>query len=546
MAGIRRRGRTAALAVALALGALGGALALGEGPARAQEATGPNVIVIMSDDQAPGMMRALPTVQRELGARGTVFTNAFATFPLCCPARASLLTGQYAHNHGTLGNNPLSGGGYQALTEPGKNLARWLQANGYATAFAGKWLNGLRSPRAAPRGWDQWSGLIGEGGDGLSSYYDFDVFEPDGKPRHYGERPRDYQTDVLTRDYAVPFIAAQAIDPRPFFMWLAYHPPHSGVGRNDLAGRRCSDGPPVERGSKQSAIPPKRHARRYIDARVPRSPSFNERDVSDKPKLVARRPPLSERDLETIDRDYRCGLAALKALDDGVADIIGELRATGQLANTMLIFLTDQGVMTGEHRIKRGKNRPYEEAIGIPLLIRGPGVMPGGVVEAPVANVDVAPTILDYAGATIPAGLARPIDGQSLRAPLTGVPADPDRAILIEGRDNTDRSRHGYKVPSYVGVRTSRYAYVEYHRANYGTQDEGIAAPIGAGRRTERELYDLVRDPNQLRNLAHDHAYARARTELAVLVAQLENCEASECAVSAEVSAPRGVRNAQD
>jgi arylsulfatase A-like enzyme len=536
--------RTRALAAAAAPALLAALIAIaGRGEdARAQVPAGPNVIVIMSDDQGPGMMRALPTVQRELGERGTTFTNAFASFPLCCPARASLLTGEYAHNHGTLGNNPLSGGGYQALLEPGKNLARWLQANGYATAFAGKWLNGLRSPKAAPRGWDQWSGLIGEGGDGLSSYYDFDVFEPDGTPRHYGERPGDYQTDVLTRDYALPFIDAQRIDPRPFFMWLAYHPPHSGVGRNDLAGRRCSDGRPNERGSKQSAIPPKRYARRYIQARVPRPPSFNERDVSDKPKLVARRPPLSARDLETIDRDYRCGLAALKALDDGVADIIGELRATGELANTVLIFLTDQGVMAGEHRIKRGKNRPYEEAIDIPLLIRGPGVVPGAVVDAPVANIDLAPTILDYAGAEIPPGLARPIDGTSLTTTLAGGPADPERAILIEGRDNTERSRHGYKVQSYVGVRTARYAYFEYHRANYGTQDEGVAAPIGAGRRTERELYDLVRDPNQLRNLARDPGYSFARSELAGLVERLERCAGAECAVSAGVSGPRRPR----
>ena len=542
MAGTRRRGRIAALATAFAIATVAGALALADRPARAQEAVGPNIIVVMSDDQAPGMMRALPTVQRELGTRGTTFTNAFASYPLCCPARATLLTGEYAHNHGTLGNNPLSGGGYQALREPGKTLASWLQANGYNTAFAGKWLNGLRSPHAAPRGWDQWSGLIGEGGDGLSSYYDFDIFEPDGKPRHYDERTRDYQTDVLTRDYALPYVDAQAFEPGPFFLWLAYHPPHSGVGRNDLAGRRCSEGPPDERGSKQGAIPPARYARRYINARVPRSPSFNEQDVSDKPKLVARRPRLSERDLETIDRDYRCGLAAVKALDDGVGDIIAELRATGQLANTLLIFLTDQGVMAGEHRIKRGKNRPYEEAIGIPLLIRGPGVVAGGVVDAPVVNADLAPTILQFAGATVPDGLARPIDGTSLATPLAGGPADPNRAIPIEGRDNTERSRHGFKVRSYVGVRTARYAYFEYHRANYATQDDGIAAPIGAGRRTERERSDLVRDPNQLRNLARDPGYGFARAQLAALTERLARCEGAECVVSGAISGPRRPR----
>ena len=504
-----------------------------------REPADPNFIVIMSDDQGPAMMRALPTVSRELGARGTTLTNAFATYPLCCPARATLLTGEYAHNHGTVGNNPLSGGGYRALLDPERNLAAWLQADGYDTAFAGKWLNGFRTPRAAPPGWTQWSGLVGEGGDGLSSFYDYDVFEADGKPRHYGSAPSDYQTDALTRDYALPLIDAQAIDPSPFFLWLAYHPPHSGLGRNDPAGQRCSDGPPGERASKQSAIPPPRYAQSDLRAPVPRPPSFDEADVSDKPKFVSHRPRLTDKELETIERDYRCGLSALRALDDGVSQIVERLRLTGQLENTVLIFLADHGVMAGEHRIKRGKNVPYEEVIRIPLLIRGPSIAAGGEISAPVANADLAATILDLAGAPIPAELSRPLDGTSLAPALAGGPPDPDRVVPIEGRDNVAASRHGFKVRSYVGVRTSRYAYFEHRRANYDTETEGIAAPIGAGRTTERELYDLVRDPNQLRNLDRDPVYAAARAELAELVAALERCSGPECVLSAPVSAPK-------
>jgi len=526
------------LATALAAAAVAAGLTAGA-PAQTTEATGPNIIVVMSDDQAPGMMAALPTVRRELGGRGATFTNAIATYPLCCPARATLLTGEYAHNHGTLGNSPLSGGGYRALIDPERNLAAWLQAGGYDTAFAGKWLNGLRTPRKSPPGWDLWSGLVGEGGEALSSFYDFDVFEPDGTPRHYGDRPADYQTDVLTRDYALPYIAGQAVEPGPFFLWLAYHPPHSGVGRNDAAGRRCTDGPPGERSSKQSAIPPPRYARSYLNARVPRSPAFDERDVSDKPKFVNRRPPLSDRDLETIARDYRCGLAALRALDDGVGEIVEQLRTTGQLADTVLVFLPDQGVMSGEHRIKRGKNVPYEEAIRIPLLVRGPSIVPGSVIEAPVPNVDLAPTILEYAGVDVAPSIARPIDGVSQVAALAGAPADANRAVLIEGRDNVAKSRHGYKVRSYVGVRTRRYAYIEYRRGNFAALDEGIAAAIGVGRTAERELYDLARDPDQLRNLAGDPRYAAAARELRALTALLERCEGAECALSSEVSGPR-------
>ena len=460
MAGVVHR-RRSALAAALISGLAAAALALGpapdQAPAAAGDDPGPNIVVVMSDDQGPGMIKALPTVGLELGTRGVVFENAFATFPLCCPARATLLTGQYAHNHGTLGNNRLSGGGYQSLIDKDRNLAAWLQADGYDTAFAGKWLNGLRTPRKPPPGWDSWSGLVGEGGDGLSSFYDFDVFEADGTPRHYGNETADYQTDVLTRDYALPYIGAQAVEPGPFFLWLAYHPPHSGTGRDDAAGRRCSDGPPADRASQQSAIPPPRYARHYLRAPVPRSPSFDERDVSDKPKLVSRRPPLSDRDVETIDRDYRCGLAALRALDDGVGEIVAQLRATGQLSNTVIVFVADQGVMAGEHRIKRGKNVPDEEAIGIPLMIRGPGVVPSRVV-APVGNPDIAATLLEFAGAEVPPELARSADGVSQVPVLAGAPPDADRAVLIEGRDNVAKSRHGFKVRSYVGVRTQRYA----------------------------------------------------------------------------------------
>ena len=313
-----RRSRVA-LATALAAGAVAAGLTAGA-PAQTTEATGPNIIVVMSDDQAPGMMAALPTVRRELGARGATFTNAIATYPLCCPARATLLTGEYAHNHGTLGNNPLSGGGYRALIDPERNLAAWLQAGGYDTAFAGKWLNGLRTPRQAPPGWDLWSGLVGEGGEALSSFYDYDVFEPDGTPRHYGDRPADYQTDV-----AHPRLRAalhrRAGGRTGAVLPLARLSPAALRGR---AQRRR--GPPLLRRPAGRALRASRarsrrprYARSYLNARVPRPPARSTSATSPTSRsssTAARRS--RDRDLETIARDYRCGLAALRALDDGV------------------------------------------------------------------------------------------------------------------------------------------------------------------------------------------------------------------------------------
>ena len=222
------------------------------------------------------------------------------------------------------------------------------------------------------------------------------------------------------------------------------------------------------------------------------------------------------------------------------AQIVDQLRATGQLSNTVIVFLADQGVMAGEHRIKRGKNMPYEEAIRIPLLIRGPGVAAGREIAEPVANADLAPTILDLAGATIPAELARPIDGVSL-APTLGRRARPTPSGRSRSRGATTSlgSRRGFKVRSYVGVRTARYAYFEYRRADFDDSQPGcLGRRSGPGGRPKRELYDLARDPYELRNLAREPRYGAARAQLAGLTATLERCSGPACVVSASPPGP--------
>ena len=524
------------LTVSLVVLAIGGA---GGASGQLVSAKPPNVIVVMTDDQGPGTMKALPSVIEHIAHPGAIFERAIATYPLCCPSRASFLTGQYAHNHGTLGNGPRSGGGYQALSEPRRTLASWLQAAGYETAFIGKWLNGLRTPRVAPPGWTRWHGLVGRGGEGLSSFYDYDVFESDGTPRHFAKAPSDYQTDALTREYALPLISEQAVTPGPFFLWLAYHPPHDGIGRDDAAGRRCSLGRPDARGGRQSAIPPPRYARRYRSAAVPRPPSFDERDLSDKPRFLRRRPPLSREDREVIALNHRCGLAALLAVDDSIEAIVEALRTTGQLDNTILVFTTDQGTFTGQHRIKSGKNRPYEEAIRVPLYMRGPGIEPGSVIRGPVGNIDVAPTILELTGAGMPRDLAREIDGVSLAPQLNEGGDGRDRVILIEGRGNVSRGPGGFAVRSYVGVRTDRYAYIEHRRASVPTAAAGTRLEIGAGRMTDVELYDLLRDPHQLASAHASPRYRAVRRELARLVDRLDRCTGPGCLVAEPLPAPR-------
>jgi arylsulfatase A-like enzyme len=170
--------------------------------------------------------------------------------------------------------------------------------------------------------------------------------------------------------------------------------------------------------------------------------------------------------------------------------------------------------------------------------MRGPGIAPGSVLDGPVGNIDVAPTILELTGAAMPADLARVLDGVSLMPELT-VGADPsDRAILIEGRDNVSRARGGFAVRSYVGVRTDRYAYVENRRASAPSKAAGAALEIGLGRTTDVELYDLLRDPHELKNVERDPRYRRVRSVLAALADRLDQCNGPGCVVTESVPAP--------
>ena len=283
------------------------------------------------------------------------------------------------------------------------------------------------------------SGWSAPGGESLSSFYDFDIFEADGSPRHYGSAPRDYQTDVLTRDYALPLIAEQATTPGPFFLWLAYHPPHDGLGRNDQAGRRCSIGQPDGRG----VVKPKRDSRSPCYAtRFPSAP----RPAS---ALVQRARPLRQARVRaaahprssagpgggsistTVVRWRLCSRSTSRRGDRR------RTRATAQLDNTILVFTSDNGMLGGEHRIKAAKNRPYEEAISMPLHDPRAGRRRRARRGDPVVNVDLAPTLLELTGAQVPAESARTDRRHLARGPgWAAVRPSRGRAILIEGRDN--------------------------------------------------------------------------------------------------------------
>jgi arylsulfatase A-like enzyme len=482
-----------------------------------------NVVVLMTDDQSTQSMRVLRRTRRLIGERGVAFARAFASFPLCCPSRASFFTGQYAHNNGVQGNDPKQdGGGYVNLNQPRRTLASWMNAGGYETAHFGKWAN-APGPHAPP-GWDTWGMTF----DRTTGYYDYRMRRPQGKPLAYGSRARSYHTDAMTRQ-ATRFITRHAGEgDRPMFLSVAYLAPHGGFGRDDAAGRRCGVG---------GAHPAARHATAFADAPLPRPRSFNEADVSDKPDSIRATPRFSPVQIETIKTKYRCELASLLSVDQSVVRIIRALRRADALRDTYLIFTSDQGAFHGEHRRTGGKNLPYEEATHVPLLIRGPGLPRGEVLTDPVANIDLARTILALSGVQRRPRVQRVMDGRSLVPLMKGRAAWPDRAVLIEGRQQTTRGDdYQWEVASYQGVRTKRYAYSEYYMQTVSGPSEGARARIGEGELSARELYDLKTGPYELRSLDREPRYREVREKLGRALDRLRKCAGHECQL--EVSLP--------
>jgi N-acetylglucosamine-6-sulfatase len=438
----------------------------------------PNVLLILTDDQTLESMRVLDRTLARLAAEGTTFANAVVSYPMCCPSRATELTGQYAHNHKVMANIPPDGG-YGRL-DHSNTLPVWLREAGYETAHVGKYLNGYTGPEV-PAGWSHWFGLSDP-----STYrmYDYTAID-DGKPVHYGEDEDDYQTDVLAKK-AEEILRDMVRSGHPFFLSVAPVPPHQERSDEDARGT-----PPR---------PARRHQGLFSSEPLPGKASFDEPDVADKPPHIRKLRNLSAAKKELILRTYRARLESLQAVDELVERLVDTLEETGQLDKTVIVFTSDNGFFLGEHRIADGKLLPYEESIRVPLIVRGGGFPAGHTAEQPVANIDLAPTIVELTGARA----RRTMDGRSL-LPLALDPSlGQDRTLLIEGL-----SRNRAK-PSYEAVRTSRWLYVEYH--------------TGA-----RELYDLQSDPLQLRSRHNAPGLRTVRADLARRLAKLRTCSGSNC-----------------
>jgi arylsulfatase A-like enzyme len=402
----------------------------------------PDVVVIVTDDQRWDTLWAMPTVQDRLAGRGVRFENAFVVNPICCPSRASILTGDYSHTTGVYRQSPPFGR-FEWFRD-GSTLATWLDAAGYTTGFFGKYLDGYQHAALTgyvPPGWDRWVAFV------HAAYYGYKL-TVDGEIRTHGTAPGDHSTSVLARE-AVSFIR----DARgPLFLYLAPAAPHA------------------------PAIPAPADEEAFPDLEPWRPPAFDEADVSDKPSWVRALAPLSVQATGALDDLRRDQYRSLLGVDRAVGEIVSALRATGRLANTLIVYTSDNGLAWGEHRWTK-KEAPYEEVIRVPMVVRwdAAGLATGSGPTELVLNVDIAPTIVEATGVE-----AAPMDGRSLLPLLRGDgPWDRRRDFLVEHLAGTN------PIPTYCAVRSTRWTYVRY--------TDG-----------EEELYDLASDPAQLRNLTTD------------------------------------------
>jgi N-acetylglucosamine-6-sulfatase len=548
---IRRGAENRATASATAAVAVLAALALpafsGPAAARSTEApeARPNIIMIQVDDAVVGDLRFMPTVKRQLIRRGTDFTAFFNSYPLCCPARTTLMTGQFSHNHGVLSNFKSNDGGYYTFSSlPGKlnqrnSLAPWLHRAGYRTAMVGKYLNeyGALDRREVPPGWDQWAVLLD---NSTYDYFNY-AMNVNGKVRFWGDRryakqqlklarlgatdppesfvellamfqkafvpydsfgsqrPRDYTMDTNGR-YAARFVRRAAPSRRPFFLYYAPPGPHA-EDTNHAQGLRPGAPEPDPR-------PPYRYRDTFDDVPLPKPPSFNEADVSDKAANIRSLPKLTKEQIAEIADNYRGRLGAVRAVDDQVGRILRQLRRAGELRNTYIIFNSDNGYLQGEHRLRSSKYLPFEGAIRVPTVIRGPAVQRGERIGRNAIDVDLAPTILDIANVRP----GRLMDGVSLLPAARGSDRLPQRDVPLEALRPLFRfftPITAFDLP-YYGVRTSRYKYIRW---SFG----------------ESELYDLRDDPDELVNLAGDPAYAALSAQLEARAAELRGCKGAAC-----------------
>jgi arylsulfatase A-like enzyme len=464
----------------------------------------------------------LPNIKARLVDNGVVFTNSMSTDSICCPSRATFLTGQYTHNHGVY--DVTKGAGYlyppqnDSTGQNGEStlLPTWLKAAGYRTALFGKYLNGYGTtdggdPSRIPTGWDKWLGLYGMATYQVYGY----TYNEDGVTRTAGTTDADYQSDFLASK-AEEFLAGVSTD-APLFLYLAPTPPHTEMPEVWSTGVLSYNvvyswevPPPI----RYEFLVDGDLANGELPEQDQSAPNFNELDVSDKPDWLRNDvPSLGQQAKTWAARQYKQRLASTIAIDDFVGRVVNSLDSRGMLDDTLLVFTSDNGFLLGEHRLVE-KGVPYEEAIRVPLVIGGAGTQAGSQCAALVGNHDLAVTIADFAGATP----TRETDGRSLRPWLTNASTASSRnQLLIEHYQEQTLVRAFDIIWPYGGLRilgAKPGLFVDY-------------GPV-PGATVTKEYYDLATDPDQL-----DNAYSSLGTltgnALTDRLSNLSACVGLEC-----------------
>jgi N-acetylglucosamine-6-sulfatase len=450
------------------------ALLLGAGAAEAA----PNFVVIMTDDQSENMTGYMPNATRLVGDEGTKFDLAFVTDPICCPSRASFLTGQHPTNHGVKANirNDLYGMEY---FDDRETLSVWLKRGGYETGIIGKYLNGYNERFPAsyiPPGWDTW--FVAR--EGFHGQFDFKISDQ-GVERTI----EDYGADVMS-GRAEEFIRESGS--KPFFLFMSYAAPHV------------------------PSTPAPRHAGLFPGLKSPKGPAYCEEDIGDKPWMLVE-VDCTDEQKRAIDTRWRKGILSLQAVDDGVERIVNALRNKGKLDKTYIIFTSDNGYHWGDHRMFPGKDLPYETDLGVPLMVRGPNVPERFDERSFFLNIDLAPTILGLANLPIPAM----VDGSNRENILRGgEPIGPRQSFAFMrwiGQD-FDAKRHR----DMYGVRTKNWKYINWGEGQF------------------EELYDLREDPHELESL--HSAPGTPIVELRALALAYRTCKGEACRVLERAPAP--------
>ena len=392
----------------------------------------PNIVVILTDDQRWDTLQYMPTVESELVDHGLTFTNAFVENPLCCPSRASLLTGLDSHSTGVYAND-LPDGGFAAFHDD-VTIATALHGAGYETFLAGKYLNHYSATGGTyvPPGWTRWRAFATD-----ARYYNYDMTFDGTTIQSYGHEAADYSTDVIASLTDTEIRSASPQD--PLFLWVAPYAPH---GPSTPAPRDTGtlDGIPAWR-----------------------PPSYNEADVRDKPAYIRSRLLLSTDRQAKLDVDRQHQLETLGAVDDLVASTLQALSDTGRLGDTILVFTSDNGFEWGEHRWD-GKVVPYEESIRVPLVIRWDRLNAPAATEKRLAeNIDLTPTFERAAGVDL-----TPVDGMSLLPLLQRQRVTWRQHMLIEHAGGTTNVVYcGDRTPTDVLIHYAT-GEEEYYRIGPG------------------------------------------------------------------------------